>query len=107
MVLANQLDAGCIKVGDLDNLDHTIELLELGDDSLLELLVADTNVGDRGSHAWGSEGRDVRGGWGLQILSYHTQVLGREKASAVVKGPLASDLVRGTRDLEWLVLKKR
>lgn len=76
MVLANQLDAGGIKVGDLDNLDLAIELLELGDNSLLELLVADTDVGDRRSHAWGSEGRDVRGGWGLQILPDHTQVLG-------------------------------
>ena len=107
VVLANQLDTGGIKIGNLDNLDIAVELLELGNDSLLELLVVDTDVGDRRPHTWSSERGDVWSRWRFQVLADDSQVFTGQKTRSMMKGALAGDLIGGSGDLEWLILKKR
>ena len=107
VVLSDGLNTGGIEVGYLDNLDLAIELLELGNDSLLELLGIDADVGDRRPHTWSSEGGDVWSRWRLQVLADDSQVLGRQKTRSMMEGALAGDLVGGSGDLEWLILEKR
>ena len=72
--MSNLSNTGSGEVGDLDNLGLTVELLELGNNGVLEIDIGNTHVGDRRSHTWSTQSVDVWVGGRSQVLPDYRNV---------------------------------